>query len=549
MFFVLTVGVYTPVRAISQTALMPAATINIAHFYKPPQGMDASTAVNNFNTIVLTNGDHNFRGQLEGRGFSSSIPQYFRTEGIQDPGSCTASPSNNQVGYKAGDFCFISQNHPDWFLLDQYGRRITTSPTSNYYRMDPGNAGWRDFFLARVVESQNQYGWSALFLDNVEGSLGKFYGDSRPAKYLDDFSYQSAIMGFLQYLDVNYSQKYNRPIMGNITTRGDDAVWFNYLQYLDGAMQERFAVDWSVGQYVSEKKWNSDLVQVEKTQANGKYVILIAPGSKADTNRQKFAFASYLLVSNGKAAFRYSTDDAYDQVWLYDNYNVDLGDPLGPRYQSGGSSWRRDFTKGYVVADPVSHTAVISTAIPSTFADVPTYHWASEYVERLYSAGITSGCGGENYCPEIPVTRAQMAVFLLRSIHGSSYNPPSVGGSTGFGDVPTGHWAAGWIKQLAAENVTSGCGGGNYCPEIPVTRAQMSVFLLRSIHGPSYNPPPVGGSTGFGDVPTAHWAAGWIKQLAAESVTSGCGGGNYCPETTVTRAQMSVFLVRAFSLP
>jgi hypothetical protein len=50
-------------------------------------------------------------------------------------------------------------------------------------------------------------------------------------------------------------------------------------------------------------------------------------------------------------------------------------------------------------------------------------------------------------------------------------------------------------------------------------------------------------------VPTTYWAAAWIKQLAAESITTGCGSGNYCPEDSVTRAQMAVFLVRTFNLP
>jgi hypothetical protein len=172
-------------------------------------------------------------------------------------------------------------------------------------------------------------------------------------------------------------------------------------------------------------------------------------------------------------------------------------------------------------------------------------------VERLYLAGITGGCATSplRYCPEETVTRAQMAVFLERGIHGPSFVPPDVGSSTGFGDVPTSYWAAAFIKQLAAEGITSGCGSGNYCPEQAVTRAQMAVFLLRSKYGASYTPPAVGSSTGFGDVPPSYWAAAFIKQLVAEGITVGCGGGNYCPEQPVTRAQMAVFLVRTFSLP
>ncbi|HEY3475832.1 MAG TPA: S-layer homology domain-containing protein, partial [Anaerolineales bacterium] len=191
------------------------------------------------------------------------------------------------------------------------------------------------------------------------------------------------------------------------------------------------------------------------------------------------------------------------------------------------------------------------TVTKTIFGDVPESHWARSFIERLYKAGITGGCGIDPlmYCPEGTVTRAQMAVFLERGIHGSTYNPPSVGASTGFSDVPLTYWAASWIKQLAAEGITGGCGAGTYCPESPVTRAQMAIFLLRSKHGSGYNPPSVGGSTGFSDVPADHWAATWIKQLVAEGIATGCITGAYCPEAPVTRAQMAVFLVRTFSLP
>ncbi len=191
-----------------------------------------------------------------------------------------------------------------------------------------------------------------------------------------------------------------------------------------------------------------------------------------------------------------------------------------------------------------------SAQIP-TFGDVPLGYWASEWITKLYSNGVTGGCSTNPlmFCPTKGINRAEMAVFLLRSKHGSSYNPPAVGGSTGFYDVPTSHWAAAWIKQLAAENITGGCGNGNYCPATIVDRASMAVILLRAKHGPTYNPPAVGSSSGFTDVPTTHWAAAWIKQLVTEGIANGCSTSAYCPSATVTRAQMSVFLVETFNLP
>jgi parallel beta-helix repeat protein len=188
-----------------------------------------------------------------------------------------------------------------------------------------------------------------------------------------------------------------------------------------------------------------------------------------------------------------------------------------------------------------------ATSTRSTFTDVPTIHWAWQYIEALVQNGITSGCGSGRYCPGSVVTRDQMAVFLLRGINGGAYVPPPASGIV-FGDVPSTQWAGAWIEQLTADGITSGCGGGNYCPATPVTRDQMAVFLLRAKYGSAYVPPAPTGV--FADVPTTYWAAAWIEQLAAEGITTGCSTTpkQYCPATPVTRDQMAVFLVRTFNL-
>ena len=199
-----------------------------------------------------------------------------------------------------------------------------------------------------------------------------------------------------------------------------------------------------------------------------------------------------------------------------------------------------------------NQTAQNYTAVVVTFTDVSNSYWAWSWIERLYAAGVTSGCSTNPmmYCPEDSVTRAQMAIFLERGKNGSAYTPPAATGMV-FTDVSAAYWAAAWIEKLYADGITVGCATNplRYCPEDPVTRAQMAIFLLRARHGSTYTPPAVGSSTGFNDISTSHWAAAWIKQLAAEGITTGCGGGNYCPEDSVTRAQMAVFLVRTFNLP
>lgn len=213
--------------------------------------------------------------------------------------------------------------------------------------------------------------------------------------------------------------------------------------------------------------------------------------------------------------------------------------------ESNGSWW--SFTTQ--TASACSWPAYTPPTTP-TFADVPMNvgHWS--WVERLANSTITAGCGNGNFCPLTEVVRAQMAIFLLRSKYcGSSYAPPDVGDSTGFADVPLDVTYAPWVKQLAVEGITAGCGNGNFCPQQIVNRAQMAIFLLRAKHGATYSPPVVGSSTGFADVPLDATYAPWVKQLAAEGVTSGCGNGNFCPLQNVNRAQLATFLVRAFNLP
>jgi hypothetical protein len=113
------------------------------------------------------------------------------------------------------------------------------------------------------------------------------------------------------------------------------------------------------------------------------------------------------------------------------------------------------------------------------FGDVPTDYWAAAWIEELATEGITSGCNTSPklYCPTVPVSRDQMALFLLRAKYGSAYAPPPPLGT--FTDVPTDYWAAAWIEELVTEGITSGCNTvpKMYCPAQAVSRDQMAVFL------------------------------------------------------------------------
>jgi hypothetical protein len=192
----------------------------------------------------------------------------------------------------------------------------------------------------------------------------------------------------------------------------------------------------------------------------------------------------------------------------------------------------------------------LGNSFPDVPSDFPNPHIFYAFIENLFHNGVTGGCAGGNYCPGNPVTRAQMAVFLLKAANGSDHVPPPCTGAI-FDDVPcTGGPFDPWIEELADLGITGGCGGGNYCPNNTVTRGQMAVFLLKTLEGSLYDPPDCAGvfddvectpGTGFSD---------WIEELFARQITGGCSVAPplYCPNNPNNRGQMAVFLVKTFNL-
>ena len=112
------------------------------------------------------------------------------------------------------------------------------------------------------------------------------------------------------------------------------------------------------------------------------------------------------------------------------------------------------------------------------FSDVPAGSTHAASITWLVERGITSGCGGTRFCPSTAVTRAQMATFLSR---GLGLAPLDDGR---FVDVPVGSTHAGAVGALAQAGITSGCGGSSdrFCPDAPVTRAQMASFLRAALN-------------------------------------------------------------------
>ena len=192
-----------------------------------------------------------------------------------------------------------------------------------------------------------------------------------------------------------------------------------------------------------------------------------------------------------------------------------------------------------------STTVTANTVTP--FADVPASHLALDYIQSIWAYGITGGCGSSplTYCPSINITRAEMAVYIERAVHGSTFNPGTP--TLTYTDTSTS-FARYFIEALKADGITSGCTPTTFCPTSPIMRNQMSFFLLRGRSGAAYAPPPATGTVWL-DVSAATWGAAWMEELGTAHISVGCRPGYFCPNNYVSRSEAAVLVQRTFGLP
>lgn len=333
------------------------AQVPLAWFHRPPADIAVDRLATAYDRFVLTQLDERLVDDLRGRGQRGPFLQYLRFEGVMDD-SDQGYQWHNQVAWRPGDWERISRDHPDWFLLGADGQRLRTGAggpdEERFYLMDPANPQWRAFFVGRLRDMQARGGWDGVFLDNVEISLGKRERHGQvPARYPTDASWAAANEAFLAHLRRVWADRDGRPMEANVieARTADDERLRRVLPHLDGVMRE----GWLDG---DDLDWDGRLREAERAQEQGLHVWLPANGDRADAQEQRFALASFLLADRGRASFRYTSSDAYDEAWLYDDYWHDLGEPTGPRRRDG-DLWHRPYEGGSVTVDPVRRTGRI----------------------------------------------------------------------------------------------------------------------------------------------------------------------------------------------
>ncbi|MEA2000619.1 MAG: putative Ig domain-containing protein [Actinomycetota bacterium] len=179
------------------------------------------------------------------------------------------------------------------------------------------------------------------------------------------------------------------------------------------------------------------------------------------------------------------------------------------------------------------------------FTDVPEGHVFETQINWLAEQGITKGCNppvNDRFCPDDPVTRGQMAAFLVRALDLRDVDPHLDVFADSVGSVFVDD-----IMILATAGITKGCNppvNDEFCPNDPVTRGQMAAFLVRALGLTGVDP-----GVSFVDTDDSIFATDILK-LATVGITRGCNppaNDRYCPDEIITRGQMAAFLYRALA--
>ncbi len=175
-----------------------------------------------------------------------------------------------------------------------------------------------------------------------------------------------------------------------------------------------------------------------------------------------------------------------------------------------GSVLRREMARyiaeANVKAGKTGWTLTACTVKP--FTDVEITDPDCQHIKLIAAKGISSGCGGGNFCPETALNRASMAVMLVKGYQPDGDPTPACTNhftDAGCSDPTWGPYAP-WIEELWRDGVTSGCGVNLYCPSLIAGEWEMLTFLSKAPTTPpggyywaAYHPVPRGSTYTFRD--------------------------------------------------
>ena len=250
----------------------------------------------------------------------------------------------------------VNANHPDWFLTDPAGARLSSSGYPWLWLLDVGNRAYQDVWAANVIAEARADGWDGVFLDDVNPTIRYHVDPARVTRYPTDAAWRAATGSMLANVGPQIRAAGLLAIANVCCARDHGTVWRDWLPSLSGAMDEMFTKwgndpavgfvwDWGAG------GWSDQLEEVREAEAQGKYFLGIAHSRSTDARAAAYGLGTMLLASQGRSSFALAENYTNETRFPVYDRAQQLGAPTGAHFRAG-AAYRRNFTAGTVVVNP-----------------------------------------------------------------------------------------------------------------------------------------------------------------------------------------------------
>lgn len=165
-------------------------------------------------------------------------------------------------------------------------------------------------------------------------------------------------------------------------------------------------------------------------------------------------------------------------------------------------------------------------------------HWARVNIEKLARQGFIFGYPDGSFGPNDMINRASTATLIGRVL-GLQPDPEAI---QVFSDVPSNHWASGYIGAVTKAGIMIGDENGLFQPDSQLTREEMAAVLVRVFQ-------LTGTSTKtFSDVSAKSWSYPYVEKLVANNIAYGYPDGTFRPRNSITRAEFATMVERGLEL-
>lgn len=175
---------------------------------------------------------------------------------------------------------------------------------------------------------------------------------------------------------------------------------------------------------------------------------------------------------------------------------------------------------------------------PVTFEDIAS-HWSKADIESLAAKMIVTGRTQQNYAPNAPVTRAEFAALIVRTL-----GLPATAGASSFQDVSASDWHASQVQAAVKVGIISGYADGTFRPDQMITREEMAVMAFKALEYAGYQHGTASPAEFVDGATTGAWAQAAVQTLKGLGIVRGDSRNHFAPKANATRAESAAMLNR-----